>query len=1376
MRLDFRFVSVCVLGLFLGGLSQAQSTFSNTNPISIATSPADGSPYPSQIAVNGLSGTVSAVTVKLNGWTDNGSNAFPGDRDFMLVGPTGAAFEFLGGCSSFNTFSNITITFADSASSQCSGAALASGTYLPTNRLDGFCTSFPGGAPASSNCAGPNGSATFASVFGGTAPNGTWSLYVFDGSALDSAGSISSGWTLTITLAAAAPTTTTVSSGLNPSFASSPNNSVTLTATVKQGSTAVTQGTVTFSEGATVIGSDEALNGSGQAQLTYSFTTEGNHAIKAQYNGTASFGVSLGTLTQEVDNHTTQSGSTFCDTGSFTFNTNGGSAEPASVYPQHVYVSGLSGTVSAVTLQLPGITHNFPEDLDFLLTGPTGTFVPLAKAGGSGQVSAVTVTLSDAAGSPVAQSSALSAGTFLPSDYNTTIFFPSPAPVGPYNYPATIGNATFATSFAGISPNGTWGLYAYDHAAGDTGLVGGYCLTFTTSSAAATTTAVTASPSGQQFLGDQVTFTATVTSGGSPVTQGTVTFDQNGSVLGGPTTLDSNGHATFITSSLPEGIHVITALYSGVPGSYNVSSGTVQEEIDHATTISGLTYCNPGGITIPSNALGMTYPATPYPSRVFVTNLPGTVSKVTATLKTFTHATPVTDQDMLLTGPTGTNIVFWGDAGGDNAVSSLNVTIDDSAGSQIPSGVGSGTYKPTANSASVSFPTPAPGPSFAAPAGSQTMASAFQNVSGNGIWSFYLLDADQGSGGSVGQVCLNFTENPVSVTATTESTDSFTQDQQNVQFTLNIQNNGTGPTGDPGGSNPLTVTDTLNSAFSFVSGAGTGWNCGASGQVVTCTNDSAVAQGASYPTLTLTLNVSATATPGQVSNTFNITGGAGVTAASSNTGTVTIVPAPVLSVTKSHTSTFTQGSTAEWDITVKNTASGGSTSGMVTVSDALPSGYSVANFGSTASSWTCGGTGTVTCTSSVAVSGGSNLPVIQVIVNVAADSPILVTNTAHAWGGGDLTHTNSGNAASGSDTVPVHQTPASVSVAAGSGQSTAINTAFTYPLQAIVRDAGSSPISGVTVTFTAPGSGASGTFLSGLATSDGSTNSSGVATATTFKANSTSGAYNVVASVYGLGSTASFGLTNSGLTQTITFNAIANQLQGTTLNLLATASSTLTVSFGSLTTGVCTVSGTVATLSNPGPCTIQATQLGNTTYAAAQPVSRTFTVLPLPKAVSYSVVFGLQKYNLVGAARTTDLPWKVTGISVTFSGPITAANINSLSGVTATGLSGLGTATLTWTIGPLTNGVFSTGLAASGANGIQDANGTYLGNGTAFTQNFSVLYGDYNGDGVVSAADLVLVNGQISQPYNALADLNGDGVVNSLDVSIARSQVGATLK
>ncbi|HTW61299.1 MAG TPA: hypothetical protein VMD55_05775 [Terracidiphilus sp.] len=84
--------------------------------------------------------------------------------------------------------------------------------------------------------------------------------------------------------------------------------------------------------------------------------------------------------------------------------------------------------------------------------------------------------------------------------------------------------------------------------------------------------------------------------------------------------------------------------------------------------------------------------------------------------------------------------------------------------------------------------------------------------------------------------------------------------------------------------------------------------------------------------------------------------------------------------------------------------------------------------------------------------------------------------------------------------------------------------------------------------------------------------------------------------------------TVNGESQTITFNNPGGQTVGTPLTLVATASSALTVTFASQTSSVCTVSGTTATFATAGTCTIQATQAGNSQYAAATPVSQSFTV------------------------------------------------------------------------------------------------------------------------------------------------------------------------
>ncbi|HEX8097689.1 MAG TPA: choice-of-anchor Q domain-containing protein, partial [Pyrinomonadaceae bacterium] len=134
----------------------------------------------------------------------------------------------------------------------------------------------------------------------------------------------------------------------------------------------------------------------------------------------------------------------------------------------------------------------------------------------------------------------------------------------------------------------------------------------------------------------------------------------------------------------------------------------------------------------------------------------------------------------------------------------------------------------------------------------------------------------------------------------------------------------------------------------------------------------------------------------------------------------------------------------------------------------------------------------------------------------------------------------------------------SFTVTSGTPQSATINSNFASPLKATLTESGL-PVSGVSVTFTAPASGASGRF-SGSSTATVSTDSSGVATAPTFKANGTAGGYNVTASVQGLTTTPAFSLTNtqasttttvtssvnpSDFGQSVTFTATVNSAAGT---------------------------------------------------------------------------------------------------------------------------------------------------------------------------------------------------------------------------------------
>ena len=506
--------------------------------------------------------------------------------------------------------------------------------------------------------------------------------------------------------------------------------------------------------------------------------------------------------------------------------------------------------------------------------------------------------------------------------------------------------------------------------------------------------------------------------------------------------------------------------------------------------------------------------------------------------------------------------------------------------------------------------------------------------------------------------------------------------------------NGKGSTGDPDGNHPITVVDTLPPGLTAGTlPTGNSWNCAAVTQTVTCVNHSATAAGSAYPQLVIPVNV-ATNAPATVTNTATANGG-GANATTSNSDHITIDQAgPVLAMSKGHTGTFVQGSTAVWTIQVSNSAvnSSDSTDGSaVTVVDTLPAGYTLASF--SGSGWTCSGATSITCISTAVVAGGANFPLTSLTVNVPAASPTSVSNTAGVFGGGDPVHINEAQAAVSNDVVSVLQVPASITINGSATQAAAAGSAF-GSLAVTVKDPGGVAIANSPVVFTATtgGSGQSGTFSNNTNTISVSTNASGIADPGVFTANTKAGSYTAGVTA-GTAAPATFHLTNSAATTT--------------------------------------------------------------------------------KVVSYSVLFGSETFNLIGSTRTR-LPWQIMGVQVVFSQPVATGNANSLSGVATVGFSGLGTNTLTWTISPTPIGSFSTAVLASGGNALKDANGNAINGGTNFVQNFKVLWGDSNDDGVVNASDSVLVNAARSSAYNIFADTNGDGVVNATDVTIVRGRIGTS--
>jgi uncharacterized repeat protein (TIGR01451 family) len=78
---------------------------------------------------------------------------------------------------------------------------------------------------------------------------------------------------------------------------------------------------------------------------------------------------------------------------------------------------------------------------------------------------------------------------------------------------------------------------------------------------------------------------------------------------------------------------------------------------------------------------------------------------------------------------------------------------------------------------------------------------------------------------------------------------------QTGQYTINVDN----AVGFEREDNTVTVATTLPTGLTFNAGTGTGWSCSAAGQVVTCTHGPTLDAGASFPSLTLTVNVLETA-------------------------------------------------------------------------------------------------------------------------------------------------------------------------------------------------------------------------------------------------------------------------------------------------------------------------------------------------------------------------------------------------------------------------------------------------------------------------------------------------------------------------------------
>ena len=327
------------------------------------------------------------------------------------------------------------------------------------------------------------------------------------------------------------------------------------------------------------------------------------------------------------------------------------------------------------------------------------------------------------------------------------------------------------------------------------------------------------------------------------------------------------------------------------------------------------------------------------------------------------------------------------------------------------------------------------------------------------------------------------------------------------------------------------------------------------------------------------------------------------------------VPPAILTISKSHSGSFTQGqSGATYSISVSNKGLA-PTSGPVTVTDTLPVGLTATAIAGTG--WTTCTLASLTCSRSDTLAAGDSFAAITVTVNVAAGAASQVTNQASVSGGGASTATTNDvttiNATLAAQTItfgPLSNvtfgvSPFAISATASSGLTVSL-ASTTSPV---------CTISGSTVTIVSVGT------CSMTATQPGNSNYAAAAPVSqTFLV--------LIAN------------------QTISFSTLSNAPFGSgPITLTATASSNLPVSYASTTTPVCTVSGNTLTLVSTGTCAITASQTGSATYGPAPPITQSFTITQASQTISFPQPAALP----VGSGPTALAATTSSGLLVSFA-------------------------------------------------------------------------------------------------------------------------------
>ncbi|MGB7723152.1 MAG: chitobiase/beta-hexosaminidase C-terminal domain-containing protein, partial [Bryobacteraceae bacterium] len=153
-------------------------------------------------------------------------------------------------------------------------------------------------------------------------------------------------------------------------------------------------------------------------------------------------------------------------------------------------------------------------------------------------------------------------------------------------------------------------------------------------------------------------------------------------------------------------------------------------------------------------------------------------------------------------------------------------------------------------------------------------------LAGGTTYAWYVI-ANNASGSGPASPTWTFTTLAASLTIASAHTGTFTQGQSNATYTLTVANGASaGATADP-----VAVTETVPSGLIPVGMQGAGWTCAGP----TCVRSDALAPGASYPAIALTVDV-ANHAPASVTNAATVSGGGSANASASDPTTIDALP------------------------------------------------------------------------------------------------------------------------------------------------------------------------------------------------------------------------------------------------------------------------------------------------------------------------------------------------------------------------------------------------------------------------------------------------------------------------------------------------------